>query len=216
MLTLFLIGKTSDFIETLRGTSFAGTLIQLSKKISIIGLLAPFFVPLRILRTSTAIFKANAEAVKVRIKNRGKTSHPDFMDYMILPNQPEPSTKQELTHLEQIALQLFMAGFDPIQIILYASLFFLLKYPNTRAILTKEIRDSFITYEEITPNALTNLPYLQAFIQETMRTHLTGANGTPRVSPGATVDGVYIPKGVSLLLSVIIFSLISNPRLICV
>ncbi|CRG91780.1 Cytochrome P450 3A2 [Talaromyces islandicus] len=194
-------GKTSDFIETLRGTSFAGTLIQLSRKIAIIGLLAPFFVPLRILRTSTAIVKANAEAVKVRIQNRGKTSHPDFMDYMISPNQPEPSTKQELMHLEQVALQMFIAGFDPVQITFYASLFFLLKYPSTRAILTKEIRDSFSTYEEITPHALTNLKYLQAFIQETMRTHLTGANGMPRVSPGATADGIYVPKGVVCQLS---------------
>jgi cytochrome P450 len=158
----------------------------------------------------------------MRINNRGKTSHPDFMDYMISPEHPEPSTKKELTHIEQVALQMFIAGFDPIQVTLFAALFFLVKYPSTCAILAKEIRDSFSTYEDITPNALVNLKYLQAFIQETLRTHLTGSNGMPRVSPGATVDGVYVPKGVSLLLPlhliiiIIICPLISIPNLTCI
>jgi cytochrome P450 len=37
---------------------------------------------------------------------------------------------------------------------------------------------------------------LQRFINETLRVHATAANGLPRISPGATVDGIYVPKGV--------------------
>jgi len=192
-----LIGKSSDFIHTLRGTAFVGTLMQLSKKMPIITLVTPLFIPLKVLRKIPATFKANSTEVKLRIENRGKTRHPDFMDYMISPEDPPPSTKKELIHIEQVAFQMFIAGFDPVQITFYANLFFLLKYPKTREILTREIRDTFKSYEEITPESLINLKYLHAFINESLRVHLTTPTGLPRISPGATVDGVYVPKGVS-------------------
>jgi len=192
------VGKTSDFVELIRGTSFMGTLIQLSKKLPIIAFLVPLFVPLKAMRAIPAVFRANRAAIKARIDKMGETKHTDFMDFMISPEVPLPSTKKEVTHIEQVALQIFVAGFDPVQIIFYASIFFLLKYPNICAILTKDIRDAFKTYDEITTDALVSLGYLQAYIHETMRVHLTAPTGMPRISPGATVDGVYVPKGVSL------------------
>ncbi|KAK3292010.1 cytochrome P450 [Chaetomium fimeti] len=194
-------GKTSDFVETIRGTSFVGTLVQLSKRVTIIGLLAPVFVPLRVMRSIPAVFKANKAEVQARIDKRGKTKHPDFMDYMISPEDPPPASKKELTHIEQVAFQMFIAGFDPVQITFYAVLFFLLKSPKARAILTEEIRSAFESYEDITPEALARLKYLNAFIHETLRVHLTTPTGMPRLSPGAVVDGVYVPKGIVVQLS---------------
>jgi len=192
-------GKTSDFVETIRSTSFAGILFQLAKKMPLIGLLAPLFVPLRVLRTIPGVLRNNAAEVHARIDKRGKTKHPDFMDYMISPeDDPQSMTKKELVHIEQVAFQMFVAGFDPVQIIFYAVLFFLLKYPETRAHLTREVRENFKSYEDITPDALVQLPYMNAFIHETLRVHLTAPTGMPRISPGAVVDGVYVPKGVSL------------------
>ncbi|CAG8982559.1 hypothetical protein HYALB_00007275 [Hymenoscyphus albidus] len=112
------------------------------------------------------------------------------MDYIIRPEDPPPGTKKELTHIEQVAFQMFIAGFDPIQITFYAALFFLLKHPQILARLTKEIRNSFNNYDEITPDALSNLKYLHAVISESLRAHLTIATGLPRISSGAIVDGV--------------------------
>jgi cytochrome P450 len=198
-----LLAKSSDFIEMLRGTSFVGTLMQLSKKVPIITILTPLFIPLKVLRRIPATFKANSEEVKLRIENRGKTRHPDFMDYMIAPEDPPPKTKKELIHIEQVAFQMFIAGFDPVQITFYSALFFLAKYPKILAILTKEIRDAFQSYEEITPDALFHLKYLYGFIYESLRVHLTTATGLPRVSPGAMVDGVYVPKGVNSTLNLL-------------
>jgi len=145
-----------------------------------------------------AVFKANSAAVKARIDQHGETKHPDFMDFMIYSENPQPSTKKELTHIEQVAIQMFIAGFDPLQIIFYANIFFLLKNPKIHATLTNEIRDSFQSYHDITPEALAPLKYLQACIHETMRVHLTASTGLPRISPGAMVDGVYVPRGVSV------------------
>ncbi|TVY85265.1 Cytochrome P450 monooxygenase aclL [Lachnellula suecica] len=189
-------GKPSDLVTTLCGTSFVAMLMQLSKKLPLIALATPFFIPFKVLRKVPATLKTNSAQVKRRIDSRGKTRHPDFMDYMIHADGPPPSSKTDLIHMEQVALQLFIAGFDPVQIVLYASMFFLVKYPSTCATLTKEIRESFQIYEEMKPDSLGRLKYLNAFISEVFRVHLTVGTGMPRISPGATVDGVYVPTGV--------------------
>ncbi|KAK3940247.1 cytochrome P450 [Diplogelasinospora grovesii] len=175
-------GMTSDFVETLRGTSFAGTLVQLSKKLPIIALLAPLFVPLRVLRTIPAVFRANSAEVQARIDKRGKPKHPDLMDFMISPEAPPPASQKEPTHIEKVAFQMFVACFDPVQVAFYAVLFFLLKHPKIHALLTKEIRDAFKSYDETTLDALVQLKYLHAFIYETPRVHLTTPTGMPRMS----------------------------------
>jgi len=158
-------------------------------------------MPLKLLRSQSAVYKTNKASVKARIDNRGKTTHPDFMDFMISPQDPPHRTKKELVHLEQVALQLFIAGSDPMQLLFYALIFFLLKNPTCLKILTKEIRDSFKTYGEITPDALVNLMYMNACINEALRVHATSPTGLPRLSPGAMVDGVFVPKGVVCQLS---------------
>lgn len=119
------------------------------------------------------------------------------MDHMIPVDGPSPHTQKKLLHIEQVALQLFIASFDPMQIIFYAAIFFLLKNPKAYATLVKEIRDAFKNHDEITADSLIKLQYLHAFINETMRVHLTAAAGLPRISPGTTIDGVYVPEGVS-------------------
>ncbi|KAI1863172.1 uncharacterized protein JN550_009698 [Neoarthrinium moseri] len=191
-------GKSSDFIDTLRATSFPGTLWQLSGKFPLVAPFAFFFVPLKILLSMPKTFKAVSEQVQARIASRGNTKHPDYMDYMVSPEGPVPTSKKDLTHIEQVALQMFIAGFDPMQVTFFASIYFLVQNLQACSRLTKEIRDTFSSYDDITPEALSSLKYLHAFIQETLRMHPVGSNGLPRISPGATVDGVYVPKGVSL------------------
>lgn len=131
-LTLALIqqGKTSSFATSLRATSFSAQLIQLSKKIPAIGLLAPLFIPLSVYRAVPAIIAANRAEVQARIDRRGKTKHPDYVDFLIGAEDPPPANKKELLHLEQVAFQMFAAGYDPINIITYAGLFFLLQNPS--------------------------------------------------------------------------------------
>lgn len=80
---------------------------------------------------------------------------------------------------------------------LYAAIFYLLKTPKAYEALTRELRNSFKTYNDVTHEALVRLPYLTAVIHETLRIFMTSPNGMPRISPGATVDGQYVPKGVS-------------------
>lgn len=96
------------------------------------------------------------------------------------------------------ASTLIIAGGETTATTLAAAMFYLLKDPRVTKKLTREIRSSFTSYEEITATAAQQLPYLQAVINEALRIHPSGAHGFPRISPGLNVDGYWVPKGVSL------------------
>jgi cytochrome P450 len=74
----------------------------------------------------------------------------------------------------------------------------LLKSPDKLQHLTKEVRDAFKNFEDITMTKLGQLQYLQACIEEGLRMYPPVPAGLPRVTPpgGATVCGRWIPSGV--------------------
>lgn len=90
------------------------------------------------------------------------------------------------------------AGWGPMGDLFYGTLVLLLTNPETHRLLIKEIRESFSNYDDIVQGpTLMSLPYLHACIEETLRMLPSNNTGLPRISPGAMVDGQYIPKGVS-------------------
>ena len=67
--------------------------------------------------------------------------------------------------------------------------------------LRQEIRSHFPSYSDINSTKAFQLPYLQAVISEGLRIYPPSPQGLPRVSPGAVVDDVWIPAGVSGVIS---------------
>ncbi|THV52969.1 hypothetical protein BGAL_0063g00270 [Botrytis galanthina] len=82
--------------------------------------------------------------------------------------------------------------------------------PNASKNLINELRSSFENDNEITPDSVANMKYLHACLQETFRIHQNSSDGLPRMSPGAIVDGNYIPRGVICQTSH--FAAARNPR----
>ena len=76
-----------------------------------------------------------------------------------------------------------------------------MKQPEVYSRFKTEIREKFTQDTDITSNAVGGLPSLHAVIHETMRLYPPVPFGPPRLSPGAYVDGRFIPKGVGLLCS---------------
>lgn len=76
--------------------------------------------------------------------------------------------------------------------------------------LQREIRTTFANYNAVTGEAVSRLPYLNGVLEETMRIMPPAPMGPPRVSPGETVDGVYVPRGVGV--SVDFWSMSHDPR----
>lgn len=81
---------------------------------------------------------------------------------------------------------------------LATTLWFLGNPANARCLerLQEEVRGSFTKYEDITSESVSQLSYLNAVLEETMRIMPPSPVGPPRISPGETVDGIYVPKGV--------------------
>lgn len=90
-----------------------------------------------------------------------------------------------------------IAGGETVSTFLAAVTYFLLKNPAAYHRMQQEIRGRYKNGNEITAMSAQQLPYLQAVISEGLRIYPPGSQGFPRTCPGATIDGHWVPKGVS-------------------
>jgi cytochrome P450 len=90
-----------------------------------------------------------------------------------------------------------MAGGETSGSAMASIIYFLLKNPEAHRKLNHEVRSAYTSFGDIDVASTTKLEYLMAVLKEAMRIFPTAPQGTPRVSPGVTVEGHYVPKGVS-------------------
>ena len=97
------------------------------------------------------------------------------------------------------ALAVVIAGCQLTTVALATATYLMMRYPETLKQLTKEIRDSFDSENDITISSTMNLPYLQAVINETLRIHHPTPINLPRIIPpeGQMIAGNWYPGGVS-------------------
>lgn len=95
---------------------------------------------------------------------------------------------------------LVIAGSDTTATALSTILYFLTRHPQQLHRLQDEVRAAFDDESHMTDSVLQSLPYLCAVIEEGLRMFPPTAFGLPRISPsqGATVDGHFVPAGVSI------------------
>lgn len=154
------------------------------------------FVYLLFLMTGHSHIREHSrQQLKVRVQRQGAVEHLDFIEQLI-PADHIPPKGSELRHLEQVAGQLLLAGFEPPSLWLYFTVYHLVQNRDTLSVLTREIRSNFESYEEITATSSAKLPYLTACLKESLRFTPPLLTGMPVISPGAMVDGMYVPKGV--------------------
>ncbi|KAI0012288.1 cytochrome P450 [Xylariaceae sp. FL0662B] len=175
--------RPSPYLKSIWAANFFVTMHTNAKKFPLLSWLQYFSVPPPAIGNYLKALKANQRAFAKRVENRGRTEHADHVDQLLPPDVPLPS-KRDLQSLETVCLRLVIAGCEPDR--------------ECYRRLVGEIRDAFKRYEDITVDALAPLKFLHATFMEQLRVIVVGATGQPRVSPGATVDGLYIPKGVEV------------------
>lgn len=75
-----------------------------------------------------------------------------------------------------------------------------LTHPDALELLKNELRTTFSAYDEITASRVEKLGYLDACLNEMLRMFPPGPAGFPRIAvQDSVIDGVFVPKGVSLL-----------------
>ncbi|KAF5610197.1 isotrichodermin C-15 hydroxylase (cytochrome P-450 monooxygenase CYP65A1) [Fusarium subglutinans] len=91
---------------------------------------------------------------------------------------------------------LIVAGSETTATCLTGIVYCLLSNRSCLVKLTDEVRSRFQSETEITGDATAELKYLPAVIEEGLRIFPPAPFGLPRISPGAAIDGHYIPSGV--------------------
>jgi hypothetical protein len=154
------------------------------------------YILLSILTGIASNYEADKNAHRTKRPNNASRLLRLYFNY----NSLVPTSKNEPLHIVSIPLQIMLASWGPMAELLYGVLVLLLKNPKTYELLTREIGETFSSYDEIIsgPN-LTSLTYLHACIEETLRMLPSNNKGLLRVSPGAMVNGQYISGGVSTI-----------------
>lgn len=124
------------------------------------------------------------------------TSRKDFMSKILENKEAQGVTTDEM---QAHASVMVLAGSETIATSLSAITYYLCRNPEVYKKLTTEIREAFNNYDDIKGQPTEKLSYLKAVIEEELRIFPAVPFGMPRYSPGETVDGYFIPKGVSLV-----------------
>ena len=126
--------------------------------------------------------------IRKRVQNKNDLKRQDFLTGMVAEDRPVDFLVSQASHLV----------FDHYESSspMTAAVCFLLKYPTTLHKLQQEVRSAFPQATDMTDAALQELPWLHAVLEETLRLHTNVPYGLSRFSPGATVDGHYVAKGV--------------------
>ncbi|KAK7755574.1 hypothetical protein SLS62_002509 [Diatrype stigma] len=183
---------------------------QITRKVRLLTPLMFLAIPPSIILAMPKLIKMNAQDARRRIERRGQTEHLDYFEQLIPADGPVPEDKKQMYHVENVAGQLLIASWQPLANQFYSLVFFLLQEPAAYAALAGEVRAAFATYGAINTETTGHLKYLQACVQESLRLHQDTVDGLPRVSPGALVDGTYIPAGVTCQISY--FAASRSPR----
>ncbi|KIA75347.1 hypothetical protein HK57_00200 [Aspergillus ustus] len=91
---------------------------------------------------------------------------------------------------------LIIGGSETTATLLSGVTYLLLRNPHAYEKLTEEVRTVFQNEDEINLVSVSQLPYMQACLDEALRVYPPIANGLPRVCPpgGATVMGEFVPE----------------------
>ncbi|CAN8099134.1 unnamed protein product [Discula destructiva] len=188
-------GQHNYWVSLLHGALYGASFALLSKRLAIIG---------PILRWAPALSNKAAESVKdmqrhaaltlektrARIKMGNQKGVEDFL-------APAIGMLPEKQLVDQ-AYVFLTAGAETSATTLAATMWFLSQPENAACLqqLQDEVRTTFAAYDDVTGDAVAPLPYLNAVLEETMRIMPPAPLGPPRISPGETVDGVFVPEGV--------------------
>ncbi|KAI0194231.1 cytochrome P450 [Astrocystis sublimbata] len=183
--------RSSLFLTAFRRVGLWGTLHQVFWRFPLLYPIVFLLLPPRLAMVIPTIVRENNTIVRDRIARRNKLAQPDYFSLMVKDDGDAPARD----FLVAQANHLIVGGFDPDTNLFTSAVHFLLANPDKLAKMTAEVRQRFASYDDITGDNVQDLPWVNAIIEESLRVHTNGAFGLPRISPGATVDGHWIPKG---------------------
>ncbi|KAI1391427.1 cytochrome P450 [Hypoxylon trugodes] len=189
-------GKTHFWISLLNDSAYAASLPPLISRAPALALLIPFLLSITSLWNLRKHYAYTLAIVRRRIA-RPPSSGSDLFAPVLEQNGERVSEK----YLVSLAQAMIIAGADTVTTAMTSALYFLCTSPKSMARLRDEVRS--LRYEQLDGGEVARLGYLNAVIEESKIVGMSAvrcfppiAFGLPRVSPGETIDGHFIPKGV--------------------
>ncbi|KAI1734041.1 cytochrome P450 monooxygenase-like protein [Xylaria scruposa] len=196
-------GETHVWIKVILDSVLHMQTTFLRKRLPLLNPIMPYILP----KGSTEKVKTHREFSKRLSQKRlqmGDTGRADFFSHMLKKNTMSVQEMMSQTST------LIIAGSETTATSLSGITWFLLKNPDCMLRLQKEVRGAFTSLDEITGESTAGLPYLHGVIEESLRLFPPVPFSLPRHSPGAVVDGYYVPKGT--VVSVAALNLTRDPR----
>ncbi|KAK7219651.1 hypothetical protein V2G26_007654 [Clonostachys chloroleuca] len=175
------------------------SLSQILKRHPVLKYLTKLFMPSELIKRSKEHFKLTKETTLNRVES-GNMEREDFMSYILRHSGEKGLSKGEMVENAGI---LIIAGSETTATLLSGTTFHLLKNRESYDKLTKEIRSTFQSEEEMTLLRVNELPFMIAALNEGFRMYPPVPIGLPRLAPsgGEFIDGYWIPEGTSVSVS---------------
>ncbi|KAH7405675.1 putative cytochrome P450, partial [Phaeosphaeria sp. MPI-PUGE-AT-0046c] len=171
------------------------------RRLPLIPTIAPYLVPaMRTLQNKHMAYTRD----KVEKRLTGINARKDFLTTIVPKVHAGEMSKDELiANASTLILNIASIGGGDSVVSVFCGTTFHLLSPASHAKLAKvkqEVRSRFESYDAIRFSDAQHLPYLQAVIKEGMRIFPPGF-GLPRISPGATISGTFVPQGTEVYTS---------------
>lgn len=174
----------------------AGTMISVVRRIPYLEPLKKLFTPKKLM--DARLYHQRLTKEKVRIRMGKSNDRPDFFANVL--KQKDPSKTFSEGELHSNADILIVAGSETTATLLSGVTYLLLRSPHAFFKLKEEVRGAFKSDADVTLEACNQLVYLQACLNEALRMYPPVPVGLPRIidAQGDTIDGNFVPGGVSL------------------
>ncbi|KAH6654810.1 cytochrome P450, partial [Truncatella angustata] len=189
-------GESHFWVSLILGSFYIQTLASIRKRIPLFSLLLPFFVPPSFPSKFQKHKALTLEKTRKRIA-MGDTGRADFFSRLLRTGK-DKGAELDIQYLANQSNILIVAGSETTATFLAGATYFLLRNKPALAKLQTELRSTFSEFSQITGDSVTPLPYLGAVIEEGLRLFPPAGFGLPRICPGATIDGYYIPAGTTV------------------
>lgn len=196
------LGKPHPWIGTIHGAIYLMSIVQIAPRFPILWFALPFVVPWSSIWHLISFFKYQAAMTRKRLARPSNEEKKDLFSFLLREkpdNFLQVATEQWLGNQAGV---LIAAGFDTTAVTATAASYYIARSPKTLERLHEELSQRFSDASEMNGTAVKQLPYLAACIEETMRIMPPITFGLPRESPGAPVDGHFVPKGVRTEVSI--------------
>lgn len=172
------------------------SIVQIAPRLPILLLALPFVAPWSSIGQFISFFRYQSAMTRKRLSRPLHDDKRDLFSFLLKEKPDNFSQVASEAWLGNQAGVMIAAGFDTSAVTAVAASYYLAKNPEKMRRLREEVCERFTDSSEMSGTAVQQLSYLAACIEETMRIMPPITFGLPRESPGAEVDGKFVPKGV--------------------